>query len=136
MELEFFRCKHCGQIIKKVKDTGVSVICCGDVMEKLIPNTTDAAKEKHVPVISVEGNVATVTVSTVSHPMQDVLPQVLRCAKRPSGRMAALQLRQLYQQHLHQRQATPVTEKRKNLQCRRPNKNRRFRQAWQEPNRH
>ena len=41
-------------------------------MEKIIPNTTDAAKEKHVPVISVEGLLCTVTVSTVSHPMQDV----------------------------------------------------------------
>lgn len=72
MELEFFKCKHCGQIIKKVKDTGVSVICCGEKMEKIIPNTTDAAKEKHVPVISVDGLVCTVAVSTVDHPMVDV----------------------------------------------------------------
>lgn len=72
MELEFFKCKHCGQIIKKIKDTKVSVVCCGEKMEKIIPNTTDAAKEKHVPVISVEGLLCTVTVSTVSHPMQDV----------------------------------------------------------------
>ena len=72
MELEFFKCKHCGQIIKKVKDTKVSVVCCGEKMEKIIPNTTDAAVEKHVPVISVNGLECTVTVSTVNHPMVDV----------------------------------------------------------------
>ena len=72
MELEFFKCKHCGQIVKKVKETAAKLVCCGDEMELIKPNTTDAAKEKHVPVVSVEGNVCTVKVSTVDHPMVDV----------------------------------------------------------------
>lgn len=67
--LEFLKCKHCGQIIKKIKDTGVPVICCGEKMELIIPNTTDASNEKHVPVVAVDGQLVTVTVGSVEHPM-------------------------------------------------------------------
>ena len=69
--LEFFRCKHCGQIIKKVKDTKVPVICCGEKMELVSPNTTDAALEKHVPVVEVSGNKVVVTVGSTLHPMAE-----------------------------------------------------------------
>ena len=48
MEQKFYICKHCGNIIAKVKDTGVPVICCGEPMSEIIPGTTDAAVEKHV----------------------------------------------------------------------------------------
>ena len=50
MDLKFYICRHCGNIITKVKDAKVSVMCCGEKMEELIPGTTDAATEKHVPV--------------------------------------------------------------------------------------
>ena len=69
MEMEFYRCKHCGQIIAVVKKTGVPVICCGEKMEKIIPGATDAAQEKHVPVVKREGDLVTVTVGSVDHPM-------------------------------------------------------------------
>ncbi len=65
----FFICKHCGNIIAFVHASGVPVICCGEPMHELLPNTTDAAQEKHVPVIEVKGNVVTVTVGSVAHPM-------------------------------------------------------------------
>ena len=70
--LKFYKCAHCGQIILKVKETAVPVICCGQPMNLLTPNTTDAANEKHVPVVSQEGNVVTVKVGSVTHPMLDV----------------------------------------------------------------
>ena len=38
---------------------------------ELAPNTTDAAGEKHVPVIAVDGDTVTVTVGSVEHPMLD-----------------------------------------------------------------
>ncbi len=44
-------------------------MCCGQKMDEIIPNTTDAAQEKHVPVITQEGNLVTVTVGSVNHPM-------------------------------------------------------------------
>ena len=67
--LEFFKCKHCGQIIKKVRATQAPVFCCGEKMEVVTPNTTDAALEKHVPVIEINGKEVVVTVGSTHHPM-------------------------------------------------------------------
>ena len=48
MELKFFRCEHCGNIVTMVKDSGVPVFCCGQKMTQLIPGTVEAAHEKHI----------------------------------------------------------------------------------------
>jgi len=69
MEMKFYRCSHCGQIIAIVKETGAPVICCGEPMAEVIPGTTDASLEKHVPVVSVEGNIVLVSVGSAAHPM-------------------------------------------------------------------
>lgn len=69
--MTLFKCEHCGNIIAYLKDSGVRVHCCGEEMKPLIPNTTDAAGEKHVPVIAVDGSTVTVTVGAVEHPMLD-----------------------------------------------------------------
>ena len=69
MELKLFVCKHCGNVVWKVVDKGVPLMCCGQKMEELIPGTTDAAVEKHVPVVQSEGAQVTVTVGSVEHPM-------------------------------------------------------------------
>jgi len=70
MEQKFYICEHCGNIIAKVKDAGVPIMCCGQKMTEIIPGTTDASQEKHVPVYTVEGNLVTVSVGAVEHPMQ------------------------------------------------------------------
>lgn len=67
--MKFYRCSHCGNIIAFVHDAGVPVMCCGQKMTLLTPGSTDAAEEKHVPVITREGNTVTVTVGSVAHPM-------------------------------------------------------------------
>lgn len=67
--MKFYRCKHCGNIIAYVKNSGVKVVCCGEPMEEIVANSVDAAQEKHVPVLTVKNNVVHVTVSTVEHPM-------------------------------------------------------------------
>ncbi len=69
MELKFYICEHCGNIIMKVRDQGVPVMCCGQKMKEIIPGTTDAAAEKHVPDYKVEGNLVKVNVGSVDHPM-------------------------------------------------------------------
>lgn len=69
MKQRFFICEHCGNIIAMVKDTGVPVMCCGQKMKELVPGTTDAAVEKHVPVYQAEGDVVMVRVGSVDHPM-------------------------------------------------------------------
>lgn len=68
-DVKFYRCEHCGNIIEKIIDSGVSVVCCGEEMTELIPNTTDGAIEKHVPVVTIEGQKVTVKVGSVLHPM-------------------------------------------------------------------
>ena len=69
MEPKFYICKHCGNIIAKVKDSGVPVVCCGEKMAELVPGTTDGALEKHVPVYEVKDGKVYVTVGAVEHPM-------------------------------------------------------------------
>ena len=69
MEQRFFICEHCGNIVAMVKDTGVPVMCCGQKMTEIIPGTTDAAVETHVPVYQGEGNLVKVQVGAVDHPM-------------------------------------------------------------------
>ena len=49
----FFICKHCGNLVGMIVNSGVPIKCCGENMVELVPNTTDAAQEKHVPVVSV-----------------------------------------------------------------------------------
>ncbi|MCD7883638.1 MAG: desulfoferrodoxin [Lachnospiraceae bacterium] len=69
MEAKFYICEVCGNIVMKVEDKGTPLKCCGQTMKELIPGTTDAAVEKHVPVYQVEGNLVKVTVGSVEHPM-------------------------------------------------------------------
>ena len=69
MDQKFYICEHCGNIIAKVKDAGVPVMCCGQKMTEIVPGTTDAAVEKHVPSYVVEGNKVIVNVGEVEHPM-------------------------------------------------------------------
>ena len=69
MKAKFYICRHCGNLIGKVHDAGVPVVCCGEKMEALEPNTVEASNEKHLPVVTVNGNEVTVNVGSVEHPM-------------------------------------------------------------------
>lgn len=70
--MKFYECKECGNFVGMIKSSGAPMICCGQPMTEVIPGTSDGAHEKHVPVIEVEGNVVTVKVGEVEHPMADV----------------------------------------------------------------
>ncbi|MEG0901639.1 MAG: desulfoferrodoxin, partial [Clostridia bacterium] len=63
--MKFYVCKHCGNVIAYVEDSGVPVMCCGEKMTEIVPNTVDASTEKHVPVIKRDGNHVVVTVGAV-----------------------------------------------------------------------
>jgi len=69
MEMKFYRCAVCGQIIAIVKKTGVPVMCCGKPMTEIIPGESDGAAEKHVPVYEVKGHEVVVKVGAAPHPM-------------------------------------------------------------------
>lgn len=65
----FYRCEKCGNLVALVNSGGGTLSCCGQDMTKLIANTVDASKEKHVPAVSVEGRNIKVEVGSVLHPM-------------------------------------------------------------------
>ncbi|MCR5612819.1 desulfoferrodoxin family protein [Treponema sp.] len=71
MEMKFYKCPVCGKVIAVLNDTGVPTICCGQEMVELRAGTTDAAVEKHVPVITTRDNLIEVTVGSVIHPMEE-----------------------------------------------------------------
>lgn len=68
---KFFICRHCGNIIGLINNAGVPLICCGEEMTELVPNTTDAAFEKHVPVIKMNNNIVTIDIGSIAHPMTE-----------------------------------------------------------------
>ena len=65
----FFVCDHCGNMVGVIKDAGVPMMCCGQKMTELVPNTVEASGEKHIPVVTVADGVLTVNVGSVDHPM-------------------------------------------------------------------
>ena len=70
MATKFLKCNHCGNVIVKVVDAGVPVMCCGEKMVELVPNTVDASGEKHLPVVTVlDNNSIKIEVGSVHHPM-------------------------------------------------------------------
>ena len=71
MELKIFKCMHCGNIIEMIDDHHVPVMCCGEKMKEFKAGETDGAAEKHVPVVTVEGNVVRAKVGEVPHPMTE-----------------------------------------------------------------
>ncbi|MDW7657835.1 MAG: desulfoferrodoxin [Bacillota bacterium] len=66
---KFYFCKICGNLVELVLDGGGELVCCGEPMNLLNANTTDAATEKHVPVCTRTGNKLKVVVGSVAHPM-------------------------------------------------------------------
>ena len=67
---KFFKCRHYGNVVEKVVDSGVAVVCCGEKMEELIPNTVEASGEKHIPVVTkIDDCTIKVEVGSVAHPM-------------------------------------------------------------------
>ena len=69
MNVKFYRCKKCGNIVELINDGGGELFCCGEPMVELKANTTDAATEKHVPVVEKDGDKMVVKVGSVAHPM-------------------------------------------------------------------
>ncbi len=69
--MKFYRCEVCGNIVELVHNGGGELICCGEPMKELVANTTDAATEKHVPFVQVEGQKISVQVGETIHPMTE-----------------------------------------------------------------
>jgi len=64
-----YKCGKCGNIVQVLHNEKPPVMCCGQVMDRLVENTVDAAVEKHVPVVeAIEGGYL-VKVGSAPHPM-------------------------------------------------------------------
>ena len=68
---EVYKCELCGNLVGVISGAGGSLVCCGQDMTLLPGNTTDAAVEKHVPVITQDGNTVRAVVGAVPHPMEE-----------------------------------------------------------------
>lgn len=69
--MKFYVCKECGNFVGMIKESGAPMTCCGQKMKEVVAGTTDGAREKHIPVVSVNGKTVTVTVGSVLHPMTE-----------------------------------------------------------------
>lgn len=66
-----YKCDTCGNIVEVMHGGPGTLVCCGKDMKLLIENTTDAAKEKHVPVVEKQDGGIKVSVGSVLHPMEE-----------------------------------------------------------------
>jgi superoxide reductase len=68
---KFYICKHCGNLAGLIEDKGVPMICCGERMSEIVPNTVEASVEKHLPIVEKSDYVLSVLVGSVPHPMEE-----------------------------------------------------------------
>jgi len=69
--LQVYKCEVCGNIVEVIHTGRGTLVCCGQDMRLLKEGETDAATEKHVPVVKKEAGGIKVTVGSVAHPMQE-----------------------------------------------------------------
>ena len=68
---KYYICEKCGNLVEKIDDSGVPMVCCGQKMTPVEAGTVEASREKHIPVATVEGNLVKVVVGSVEHPMAE-----------------------------------------------------------------
>ncbi len=69
-KLQVLKCDSCGSVVEAIRPSDCDPSCCGKPMRALAENSTDAAKEKHVPVIEARPGGVLVRVGSVAHPME------------------------------------------------------------------
>ena len=68
--VRFYFCPICGNVIGLIDGNMDHVTCCGKNMELMKANTTDASKEKHVPIYERGEDEIAVKVGAIEHPME------------------------------------------------------------------
>lgn len=66
-----YKCDICGNIVEVLNAGAGALVCCGHNMTEQVENTTDAAVEKHVPVVELSEEGIVVSVGSAEHPMTD-----------------------------------------------------------------
>ena len=70
-KVNFLVCDEDKSIVELITEGKETISCNGKPMHELVPNSTNAAQEKHVPVVTVNGNTVKVDVGSVRHPMEE-----------------------------------------------------------------
>ncbi|MDR1037000.1 MAG: desulfoferrodoxin [Deltaproteobacteria bacterium] len=68
---QIFKCPKCALTLQVMTADDCKPDCCGAPMVLLAENTSDGAKEKHVPVITKVDGGYKVQVGSVAHPMEE-----------------------------------------------------------------
>lgn len=68
--LEIYKCDLCGNVVEVLCEGGGTLVCCNEDMILLKENSEDATAEKHVPVITIDGEEKTIRVGSIPHPME------------------------------------------------------------------
>ena len=71
MTNKFYICEKCGNIVGLIHNAGIPLMCCGQKMTLIEPGTVEASHEKHIPVVTVDGNTVKVDIGSVAHPMTE-----------------------------------------------------------------
>jgi superoxide reductase len=66
---QVYRCMVCGNMVEVLHSGAGELVCCNQPMSLLRENTTDAATEKHVPVVEAVPGGIRASVGSVPHPM-------------------------------------------------------------------
>jgi superoxide reductase len=69
-KMQVFKCDLCGSIVEALHESDCDPVCCGKPMRLLAENTSEGAKEKHVPVLEAKAEGTLVKVGSVAHPME------------------------------------------------------------------
>jgi len=68
---QVYKCNQCGNMVELVHVGGGELVCCGEPMQALDENTTEAATEKHIPEVTAVDGGYKVVVGSVRHPMEE-----------------------------------------------------------------
>ena len=69
--VQMYKCDRCGNIFIVGYNAGPTPVCCGQPMRLITANTEEAAFEKHIPVVTVDGDSVEIMVGEVPHPMTE-----------------------------------------------------------------
>jgi len=71
-KLELYKCALCGNIVEVLSAGAGELVCCGQPLELLVENQSEASKEKHIPMIEkISDGGYIVSVGSVPHPMEE-----------------------------------------------------------------
>lgn len=69
--MKLLKCNICGNVAELIKDAGIPIVCCGEEMVEVKISTEEGTYEKHIPVVTKEGQTIKVQVGSTIHPMTE-----------------------------------------------------------------